>query len=293
MSIFRKRLMTKTLVLQSAQSQRAQWLDTCLVSVESWAAQANYSYRFIGDELFDQVPDWYMCKVAGRMPIASDLGRLLWIKNLLDQGEADIVVWLDADVLVFAPSKLKVAPVSSCVFGQELWVQKNLPKSHPKGAEKPQRQRGTWQARKNVHNALAAFRKDCPVLPFLIEVIQRMMHRVDANFIAPQMMGPKLLSNLHNLADFELMPSVGALSPEVILDLTGKQAGHKETGVEDLQGARQGALQALLAKQTEPLLAANLCSSLLGELSPDTQVQEDLMQAAISALNVHPQGLAL
>ena len=196
-------------------------------------------------------------------------------------------------MLVFAPSKLKVAPVSSCVFGQELWVQKNLPKSHPKGAEKPQRQRGTWQARKNVHNALAAFRKDCPVLPFLIEVIQRMMHRVDANFIAPQMMGPKLLSNLHNLADFELMPSVGALSPEVILDLTGKQAGHKETGVEDLQGARQGALQALLAKQTEPLLAANLCSSLLGELSPDTQVQEDLMQAAISALNVHPQGLAL
>lgn len=285
--------MTKTLVLQSAQSQRAQWLDTCLVSVESWAAQANYSYRFIGDELFDQVPDWYMCKVAGRMPIASDLGRLLWIKNLLDQGEADIVVWLDADVLVFAPSKLKVAPVSSCVFGQELWVQKNLPKSHPKGAEKPQRQRSTWQARKNVHNALAAFRKDCPVLPFLIEVIQRMMHRVDANFIAPQMMGPKLLSNLHNLADFELMPSVGALSPEVILDLTGKQAGHKETGVEDLQGAHQGALQALLAKQTEPLLAANLCSSLLGELSPDTQVQEDLMQAAISALNVHPQGLAL
>ena len=285
--------MTKTLVLQSAQSQRAQWLDTCLVSVESWAAQANYSYRFIGDELFDQVPDWYMCKVAGRMPIASDLGRLLWIKNLLDQGEADIVVWLDADVLVFAPSKLKVAPVSSCVFGQELWVQKNLPKSHPKGAEKPQRQRGTWQARKNVHNALAAFRKDCPVLSFLIEVIQRMMHRVDANFIAPQMMGPKLLSNLHNLADFELMPSVGALSPEVILDLTGKQAGHKETGVEDLQGAHQGALQALLAKQTEPLLAANLCSSLLGELSPDTQVQEDLMQAAISALNVHPQGLAL
>jgi hypothetical protein len=285
--------MTKTLVLQSAQSQRAQWLDTCLVSVESWAAQANYSYRFIGDELFDQVPDWYMCKVAGRMPIASDLGRLLWIKNLLDQGEADIVVWLDADVLVFAPSKLKVAPVSSCVFGQELWVQKNLPKSHPKGAEKPQRQRGTWQARKNVHNALAAFRKDCPVLPFLIEVIQRMMHRVDANFIAPQMMGPKLLSNLHNLADFELMPSVGALSPEVILDLTGKQAGHKETGVEDLQVAHQGALQALLAKQTEPLLAANLCSSLLGELSPDTQVQEDLMQAAISALNVHPQGLAL
>ena len=285
--------MTKTLVLQSAQSRRAQWLDTCLVSVESWAAQANYTYRFIGDELFDQVPEWYMHKVAGRMPIASDLGRLLWIKNLLDQGEADTVVWLDADVLVFAPSKLKVAPVSSCVFGQELWIQKNLSKSHPKDGEKLQRQNGTWQVRKNVHNALAAFRKGCPMLPFLIEVIQRMMHRVDANFIAPQMMGPKLLSNLHNLADFELMPSVGALSPEVILNLAGKQAKHEETSVENSQGAGQGALQALLAKQTEPLLAANLCSSLLGELSPDTQVQEDLMMDAIAALNAYPEGLAL
>ena len=280
--------MTKTLVLQSAQSRRAQWLDTCLVSVESWAAQANYTYRFIGDELFDQVPEWYMHKVAGRMPIASDLGRLLWIKNLLDQGEADTVVWLDADVLVFAPSLLRVEPVSSCLFGQELWIQKNLSKGSAKSGEKPQRQKGKWQARKNVHNALAAFRKGCPVLPFLIEVIQRMMRRVDANFIAPQMMGPKLLTNLHNLADFELMPSVGALSPEVILDL----AGHEESTGKNLQGARQGALQALLAKQTEPMLAANLCTSLLGELSADAQEQEDLMLAAIAALNAHPRGLA-
>ena len=285
--------MTKTLVLQSAQPQRAQWLDTCLVSVESWAAQANYSYRFIGDELFDQVPDWYMRKVAGRMPIASDLGRLLWIKNLLEQGEADTVVWLDADVLVFAPALLKIAPVSSCVFGQELWIQKNLSKRSAKSGEKPRRQKGNWQARKNVHNALAAFRKGCPVLPFLIEVIQRMMRRVDANFIAPQMMGPKLLTNLHNLADFELMPSVGALSPEVILDLAGKLDGREETVAANLPGVNRGALQALLAKQTEPLLAANLCTSLLGELSADAQIQEELMMAAIAALNARPQGLML
>jgi len=289
--------MTKTLVLQSAPAQRAQWLDTCLASVEAWAAQAGYAYRFIGDELFDQVPDWYMLKVAGRMPIASDLGRLLWIKQLLDQGEADTVVWLDADVLVFAPSLLTIEPVSSCVFGQELWIQKKAHKVAQKGSEQPQSQKGTWQARKNVHNALAAFGKDCPVLPFLIEVIQRMMGRVDANFIAPQMMGPKLLSNLHNLADFELLPSVGALSPDVILDLAGGSskapAGREELAPENFQGAGQGALQALLAKQSEPLLAANLCASLLGDLSADDQAQEDLMMAAIAALNAHPQGLAL
>ena len=289
--------MTKTLVLQSAPAQRAQWLVACLASVKAWAAQAGYAYLFIGDELFDQVPDWYMLKVAGRMPIASDLGRLLWIKQLLDQGEADTVVWLDADVLVFAPSLLTIEPVSSCVFGQELWIQKNILKAAQKDREQPQSQKGTWQAHKNVHNALAAFSKDCPVLPFLIEVIQRMMNRVDANFIAPQMMGPKLLSNLHNLADFELMPSVGALSPDVILDLARDSAeapaGNEELAAANFQGVGQGALQALLAKQSEPLLAANLCASLVGDFSADAQAQEDLMMAVIAELNAHPQGLAL
>ena len=84
----------------------------------------------------------------------------------------------------------------------------------------------------------------------------------------------------------------GALGLEGMLDLVGKEAGDKETGVENLQGAGQGAWQAVLAKQTEPLLAANLCSSTLGDLSADAQVQEDLMMAAIAALNARPQGLA-
>lgn len=275
--------MTKTLILQSAPALRAQWLDTCLASVEAWATQANYAYRFIGDELFDPVPVWYLEKVAGRMPIAADLGRLLWIKQLLDKGEADTVVWLDADVLVFAPALLEIKPSSSCVFGQELWIQKNVAKGVAKGGKTK------WQGRKNVHNALATFTKGCPVLPFLIEVILRMMKRADPDFIAPQMMGPKLLSNLHSLADFELMPAVGALSPDVILDLAG-HAGLRHGG---RRVAQASALQTLLGLQTEPLLAANLCSSLLAELSPDAQTQQELMMTAITALKAHPEGLAL
>ena len=44
-------------------------------SVEQWALASGYDYRLLGDELFEAVPDWYMSKVRGRMPIAADLGR--------------------------------------------------------------------------------------------------------------------------------------------------------------------------------------------------------------------------
>jgi hypothetical protein len=270
--------MTNTLVLQSAPDHRAKWLNACLASVEDWAARAKHQYRFIGDELFDAVPDWYMHKVNDRMPIAADLGRLIWIKKLLEAGEARTVIWLDADVFVFAPSKLNIDPLSSCVFGQELWVEsvkteKKLNKNHS----------GRWQVRRNVHNALAAFRKDCPVLPFLIELILRMMSRVDADFIAPQMMGPKLLTHLHSLADFELIPAVGALSPSVIGELASQLS---------MSAKPSGALNALLVKQSQPLLAANLCASLVTQVSPDTQVQEVFMCAAIEKLNAYSEGLS-
>ena len=47
-----------------------------MASVERWAMANGYDYRSMGDELFDAVPDWYMRKVRGRMPIAADLARL-------------------------------------------------------------------------------------------------------------------------------------------------------------------------------------------------------------------------
>ena len=91
-------------------------------SVRTWAASQGYGYRFLGDELFEQVPDWDIEKVRGRMPIAADLGRLQWIQRLLSEGYS-WVLWFDADMLVFAPNQLAIALGESCIFGHEHWVQ--------------------------------------------------------------------------------------------------------------------------------------------------------------------------
>ena len=215
-------------------------------SVRTWAASQGYGYRFLGDELFEQVPDWYIEKVRGRMPIAADLGRLQWIQRLLSEGYS-WVLWFDADMLVFAPNQLAIALGESCIFGQEHWVQARTNK------KSNGRSKGTpgWTVRKNIHNAFAAFPQDCPVLPFLVDLVLRMMKRVDPDYIAPQMMGPKLLSSLHSLAAFDYAAEVGALSPDVLRAIA--------------TGTDRGAMKALCDAQPKPLVAANLCASLVSE----------------------------
>lgn len=216
-------------------------------SVRTWAASQGYGYRFLGDELFEQVPDWYIEKVRGRMPIAADLGRLQWIQRLLSEGYS-WVLWFDADMLVFAPNQLAIALGESCIFGQEHWVQaRTNKKSNGRSKGAP-----GWTMRKNIHNAFAAFPQDCPVLPFLVDLVLRMMKRVDPDYIAPQMMGPKLLSSLHSLAAFDYAAEVGALSPDVLRAI--------------VSGGNDDAIKTLCDVQTKPLVAANLCASLISEL---------------------------
>ena len=239
--------MQHVLVIQSAAEQAPAWQKRCMGSVQKWATSRGYAYRFLGDELFEQVPDWYMEKVRERMPIAADLGRLQWIERLLSEGYS-WVLWFDADVLVFAPSRLDIALGESCIFGQEHWVQAKANNVSHATSIGPVR----WVVRKNIHNAFAAFPQGCPVLPFLVDLILRMMERVDPDHIAPQMMGPKLLSSLHSLAAFDHVAEVGALSPDVLRQIA--------------TGTDRGAMKALCDAQLKPLVAANLCASLVSEL---------------------------
>ena len=150
--------MSSVLVLQSAAAQAPAWQQRCMGSVQAWAADRGYAYRFFGDELFEQVPDWYLEKVRGRMPIAADLGRLQWIERLLSKGYS-WVLWFDADVLIFAPNRLDVTLDQSCVFGQEHWVQAKPKHESNNGSRGSVR----WDVRKNIHNAFAAFPQSCPV----------------------------------------------------------------------------------------------------------------------------------
>ena len=228
--------MSKVLVLQSFREHAVtSWVGRCRQSVQDWCTLHGYDYVYCGDELFARVPDWYMDKVSGRLPIATDLARLMWMEEVLAAGEAETVVWLDADVFVFAPQLFTVNPDSSCVFGYEYWLQKRDGRAGHK-------------VHKNVHNAYCAFRQGSPVLPFLVETIQRMVRRVDVDYLPPQFVGPKLLTSLHNIVGFDVDCAAGAISPDLMQALLTDN--HK-----------------LIAQVgwPKPLAAANLCTSLNSE----------------------------
>ncbi|MHC5063671.1 MAG: hypothetical protein ACYTG5_06830 [Planctomycetota bacterium] len=225
----------KILVLQSCREPALDWIGVCLGSVREWAKRRGYSYRFMGDEVFDAVPDWYLEKVGDRKQIASDLARLVFLQKALDEEGFEQAIWCDADLLVLDP-EMELAFEGSCAFGQEVWMQ-----MHGKGK---------LRAKRNVHNALCVFRRGCSVLPFLIRCTLSLMERVDPDFLVPQFVGPKLLNALHPFADFSLLPQVGALSPAVVSNLL----------------AEGGEALALMKREsTVPLQAVNLCASLLDE----------------------------
>ena len=81
---------------------------------------------------------WQKC--GSKLPVATDLARLVWMQQLLQDDVADCVLWMDADVLVFAP-QLRIAPQSTCLFGYEYWVQ-------------PIPGKAGFQVRGNVHKML-------------------------------------------------------------------------------------------------------------------------------------------
>lgn len=59
------------------------------------------------------------------------------------------------------------------------------------------------------------------MLGFLAYLFDSVIERADAAHVAPQMVGPKLLTALNNLAQFKLVPDAGAVSPKLLSEWAG------------------------------------------------------------------------
>jgi hypothetical protein len=114
--------MRSTLVIQSHRSPLPyRWIERCLESVRDWCAIRGYEYRFTGDELFDCLPASIAAKPQVQTVIATDLARLLTLQDALNRGY-ETVVWMDADFLIFDPSRFSL-PDQPYAVGREVWVQ--------------------------------------------------------------------------------------------------------------------------------------------------------------------------
>ena len=91
-----------------------------------------------------------------------------------------------------------------------------------------------------------------------------MIARVDPEHIAPQMVGPRLLEALHNLAHFDLESEAGAMSPLLL-----KAIRQSDTEV----------IEFFLERSSQLPKCLNLCTSLIDE--PDLDIQSIRQQVAV------------
>ncbi len=233
----------RTCVIQSYRTSNVPcWINTCLASVQSWSGLQEFDYQLVGDEIFERVPDWYRQKTIDHPQIATDLGRLHLIDEAFDGGY-DRAIWLDADVLVFDPENFAVEQTSGFAFGREIWVQADA--------------QGKPRVFQNVHNAYAIFCQDNAFLSFYRYACEQIISRIDpgpGKGMAPQIVGPKLLTSLHNTLGFDLTDEIAMLSPDVL---------------QDIHGGGGPALDLFLASSTNRPRGVNLCASLAAKVSGD------------------------
>lgn len=247
---------SNTLVIQSQRSPLPYpWLEPCLGSVRNWCSSQAYDYQFLGDALFNCLPARLLEKCRTRRVIATDLARLIQVRQALSQ-DYGTVVWLDADFLVFNPVEF-LLPKTRCAIGREVWVQEDRD--------------GKLRAYVKVHNAFLMFRRGDSFLDFYIDTASRLLERNQGS-MPPQFIGPKLLTALHNVAVLPVLETAGMLSPLVIREILNQDGP---------------ALSLFRARSTAPLAGANLCSSSCdsGEVSVyemETLVKILLKQRAIN-----------
>jgi hypothetical protein len=232
----------RTLVVQSHNETAARqgWLATCLDTVKQWSQRLGFDYAYIGDEALALAPAWYREKAGLKTPVIMDYARLVLMRDALEEGY-ERAIWFDADTLVFAPDRLTLDDHARHLFGIERWIE-------------PDPRTRRLRVRTNVHNAALMFTRGDPVLPFLLHATESVVRRADPGRIAPQMVGPKLASALHNIAGFTLWPAAGAFSPPLLRDIA----------------VGSGAALDLLKSRGQEPAAANLCLSLASETGRKT-----------------------
>lgn len=247
--------MSQTVVIQSHALKSDPLIGRMTASVQHWAGTQGYAYRFRDDGLFDALPEWVLPKVGCRRQMAADIARLIWIDDLLIQG-ATRVIWLDADVFIYAPERFQLNPAEGFTFGREYWIV-------------PDRNNGL-KVHKNVHNAVLDFSHvGQNTLRFYRDTALRLLERA-IDKVPPQFVGPKLLTALHNVVQFPLTDAVGMTSPLVLRDLAQGD------------GLAWRRLQSLHGPE---LAALNLCSSMWETNTDDVTLSRRMISDVVDGLH--------
>lgn len=224
----------KTVVFQSYRTTGVPgWIGTCMATVKGWAQSQDFDYRCFDDSFLDLAPAWYRERCAGEICTLTDLCRLIMAHRLLESGYGR-TLWVDADMLVFAPQALRLDEAAGFAFCLELWPQLDAA--------------GQLQCSTRVNNSMTLFTKEGNHLDFFqgaalrIAAARPRLHKLDV--------GTNFLTGLGQVMPLPLFSNVGIFSPVLMHAIA--------TGDDAILAAYGGFLPQRIA-------CANLCHSLAGE----------------------------
>ena len=243
----------KTVVYQSFRTHHVPaWITACMATVKAWAEAKGFDYRFYDDSFLARAPDWFRAKAGHEICPVTDLARLVVAKELLAEGY-ERTIWVDADMLVFHPEALQVAPERGFVLCHELWLYTDAA--------------GARRVSRRVNNSVAAFCAGSLHLDFFIDACVRIARQRET--IGKLDVGTNFLSQLRQILPFPLLDNVGMLSPAFMAEIaTGQTAG-----VGEYMRALPG-----------PLASVNLCGSLQGQRVQGVMAEEGLFDATVERL---------
>lgn len=246
--------MTGSVLIQSyAPAPLPAWQQRCVDTVRDWARRAGWEYRYVDDRLLDVVPQWYRERCGKQKLPVTDLGRLLLMREALAEPGCAEALWIDSDVLVFAPAFEPRRP-EGFAFVRELWLW---------------REAGRVRARRGINNSLIYVRRGAPILESYIALCERIIRDTPPDKLRHDAAGTAPLTRMAKEAALPVIPGAALLSPQLVAEIAA--------GGSDL-------VRRFAALLPEPLACANLCASLLGRKIWDTTLDEPTMERAVAAL---------
>lgn len=245
----------KTVILQSYRTHDvAPWMNECLHSVRDWAGSHGYAYEFLDDRFFDYAPAWVR-EVCGTeiLPI-TDVARLYLLRDYLGRGW-DRAVWVDADVLVFAPDKFILDDKVSYSLCYELACLV----TPEQGA-----QFGGY-----VNNAVMFVTPNQPMLDFWIFAAEEILRTRGQQKVFSTIVGTRFFSALAGAMPLRAAQDVGLFIPPLIRDIA---AGGGPL------------LDQWAAQLRKPVAAANLCRSMQDHHFSGATVSAEDIQKAVDIL---------
>jgi hypothetical protein len=245
----------KTVILQSYRTRDvAPWMDECLHSVRDWAARHGHAYEFFDDRFFDYAPAWVRELCGTEILPITDVARLYLLRDYLGRGW-DRAVWVDADVLVFAPDKFILdgkAPYSLCYELACLVTPEQ-------GA-----QFGGY-----VNNAVMFVTPNQPMLDFWIFAAEEILRTRGPQKVFSTIVGTRFFSALAGAMPLRATEDVGLFIPPLIRDIASGG------GV---------LLDQWAAQLRKRVAAANLCASMQDRHFSGATVSAADMQKAVDVL---------